>query len=77
MTKHQAFLLDALLGVPACLAGYWLLGQLGVGENLLLVAAMLTIIVPALGVGLIARHYALKRVKSEKNAGDGGNQPAG
>jgi hypothetical protein len=36
MTKHQAFLLDALLGVPACLAGVWLLGRLGVGESVLL-----------------------------------------
>jgi hypothetical protein len=77
MTKHQAFLLDALLGVPACLAGYWLLGHLGVGENVLLVAAMLTIAVPAMGVGLITRHYALKRIESEKRAGDRADPPAG
>jgi hypothetical protein len=77
MTKHQAFLLDALLGVPACLAGVWLLGRLGVGENVLLVAAMLTIVIPAFGVALISRHYELKRIENEENGGDGGDSPAG
>jgi hypothetical protein len=77
MTKHQAFLLDALLGVPACLAGVWLLDRLGVGENVLLVAAMLTIVIPAFGVALISRHYELKRIENEANSGDGGDPPAG
>lgn len=77
MTKHQAFLLDALIGVPACLAGVWLLDRLGVGENVLLVAAMLTIVIPAFGVALISRHYELKRIEGEQNGGDGGDPSAG
>jgi hypothetical protein len=77
MTKHQAFLLDALIGVPACLAGVWLLDRLGVGENVLLVAAMLTIVIPAFGVALISRHYELKRIEKEGHDGDGGDPRAG
>jgi hypothetical protein len=77
MTKHQAFLLDALLGVPACLAGVWLLGRLGVGESVLLVAAMLTIVIPAFGVALISRHYELKRIENDEDSGDGGDPRAG
>ncbi len=77
MTKHQAFLLDGLIGITACLAGVWLLGRLGVGENILLVAAMLTIVIPAFGVALIGRHYELKRIANEENGSDGGDPPAG
>jgi hypothetical protein len=77
MTKQQAFLLDALIGVPACLAGVWLLDRLGAGANLLLVAAMLTIVIPAFGVALISRHYELKRIEREQNVGDGGDPRAG
>ena len=77
MTKHQAFLLDALIGVPACLAGVWLLDRLGAGENIQMVAAMLAIVIPAFGVALISRHYELKRIEREKNGGDRGDPPAG
>jgi hypothetical protein len=74
MTMRQAFLLDAVLGVPACLAGVWLLGRAGVGENVLLVAAMLAIVLPASGVGLIAGHYERKEIQSKKRS-DGGDAP--
>jgi hypothetical protein len=77
MTKQQAFLLDALIGVPACLLGVWLLDRLGVGESVLLVAAMLTIVLPALGVALISRHYELKRVERERSGAGGGDPRAG
>jgi hypothetical protein len=70
MTKHQAFLLDALIGVPACLAGVWLLDRLGAGENIQLVAAMLTIVIPAFGVALIGRHYERKDLEGDRDAGD-------
>jgi hypothetical protein len=70
MTMRQAFLLDAVLGIPACLAGVWLLGRIGVGENVLLVAAMLAIVIPSLGVGLIGLHYERKRIEREEAADD-------
>ncbi len=70
MTKRQAFLLDAVVGVPACLAGVWLLGRVGVGENVLLVAAMLAIVIPAFGVALIGLHYERKGIDREEDPGD-------
>jgi hypothetical protein len=54
-----------------------MLGHLGVGENVLLVAAMLTIAIPAMGVDLIVRHYALKRIENEKGGGDRADRSAG
>jgi len=70
MTMRQAFLLDAVLGVPACLAGVWLLGRIGVGENVLQVAAMLAIVIPSLGVGFIGLHYERKRIEREETVDD-------
>lgn len=70
MTMRQAFLLDIVLGIPACLGGVWLLGHLGVGENVLQVAAMLAIVFPACGIGLIGLHYERKRIEREDDSDD-------
>jgi hypothetical protein len=66
MTKRQAFLLDALIGIPACFAGLWLLERLGAGENVLLVAAIMVIVIPAFGVALIGLYYERKEIEREE-----------
>jgi hypothetical protein len=63
MTEVQAFALNGVVGVSIGLACVWALGELGVDEAILLVAAMLTIIIPALMIGVIGRHYERKEIE--------------
>jgi ABC-type dipeptide/oligopeptide/nickel transport system permease component len=61
VSENQAQAINVVVGVPVSLACVWLLGQLGVQDNVLLVAAMLAIVVPSFMVGVIGLHYRHKR----------------
>lgn len=63
MTEIQAFALNGVVGVSIGLASVWLLGELGAGEGVLMVVAMLTIAVPAFMIGVIGRHYERKEIE--------------
>jgi ABC-type dipeptide/oligopeptide/nickel transport system permease component len=63
MTELQAFAVDGVVGVSVGLLCVWALGELGAGEGILMVAAMLTIAVPAFMVGVIGRHYERKEIE--------------
>jgi hypothetical protein len=70
MTENQAQILNAIVGVSVGLACFWLLGHLGAPDNVVLVEAMLTIVVPAFGVGLIGRHYERKEIERGEGPDD-------
>jgi uncharacterized membrane protein len=66
MTEIQAQLVNAVVGVSIGVACYWALGHFGAAERVLMVEALMTIVVPALGVGLVGRHYERKEIESEE-----------
>jgi high-affinity Fe2+/Pb2+ permease len=68
MTENQALWITAIVGIPIALACVWLLGTLGVGENILLVAAMMAIVVPSFMVGVIGEHYRRKRAADGRSS---------
>lgn len=70
MTENQAFVANALVLIPACLAGVWLLERLGVPENVLYVGVALCFVIPPFGVALIGRHYERKEVERKEEAKD-------
>ena len=63
MTEIQAFAVNAVVGISVGLTCVWALGELGAGESVLIVAAMLTIAIPALMIGVIGRHYERKEIE--------------
>jgi high-affinity Fe2+/Pb2+ permease len=71
MTENQAQILNAIVGVSIGVAFFWLLGTLEVAEQFLLIEAMLTIVIPAFMVGVIARHYERKEIEREEAEGRG------
>jgi hypothetical protein len=61
MSENWAQLINAVVGVSVGLGCVALLGELGAGGSVLIVAAMLTIVVPSFMVGVIGEHYRRKR----------------
>jgi hypothetical protein len=67
MTKHHAFALDAVVGCLITWGSVPLLTALGAGERLQIVVAMLGLVGTCAMVGVIATHYARKRVEAEES----------
>jgi anaerobic C4-dicarboxylate transporter len=61
VSESQAQVVNVIVGVPVALACVWLLGRLGVPDNVQLVAAMLAIVIPSFMVGVIGMHFRHKR----------------
>ena len=67
MTKHQAFGLNMLIGCLVSWGSILIVAALGVSDEVQGVIAILGLVATSFMVGVIATHYARKRIEAEES----------